>query len=94
VSDYFKKTCKTCRHWQKQPRRVGPDGAVDMSTPVSGVCRAVPPVVTLFPQQSGQVVMRLDYPIPQGDFPACGKHEESSARVTSENGLAFPAPGG
>jgi hypothetical protein len=76
MSDYFDKKCKTCRHWQKQSRPALPNGAVDMSLPVVGMCRRHPPVVTLFPQQNGQMIMKLDYPMMQDDWPACGEHGE------------------
>ena len=78
---YADKKCGSCENWHKDGQgRPMVNGAVDMSQPLRGFCRAMPPMQQYAhnPQNPGQVMFAPPaYPLLDEQWPACGLYKES-----------------
>jgi len=64
------KTCGDCVHWHKMESTT-----LDVSQ-VAGECRHSPPLAAAIMQGMQMVGMKLFYPSPKKDFPACSQFEK------------------
>ena len=69
--------CGGCKHMRDRARVQQP-GVPDLSAPVGGACRAVPPAPVVVMTQQGPQVVGSAYPPVLENNPACGLYQEAT----------------